>query len=284
MVSLKFWILTFRQVADNVASASLLDSLDTIAENPKPSPRSNESNPGPLPTDLSVSQTPPPDGLNPSSQFTPAPLTPGQRFRQAVFAEFPLQIVGTIHALSALQAQRAGFRAIYLSGAGVANASHALPDLGITHLEDVLEDARRITLICDLPLLVDIDTGWGTEGTIARTIRELERVDVGDAEAVRHEGAGRRAAARPDGDAAVAGRLDEVLNDQEIPGVSGLGDDAEFVLQPIGHRVGQGIAIAIDRAPGGQVGEEIVVVLVAGRPRKTRDEIPLLEKIGRAHV
>lgn len=102
----------------------------------------------------------------------------GRRFRQALSAESPLQIAGTIHPLSALLAQQAGFKAIYLSGAGVANASHGLPDLGITHLEDVLEDARRITYSCPLPLLVDIDTGWGNDATIQRSIREMERVGV----------------------------------------------------------------------------------------------------------
>ncbi|MBM3963987.1 MAG: methylisocitrate lyase [Planctomycetes bacterium] len=105
-------------------------------------------------------------------------LSAGLRFRQAVEQERPLQIVGAIHPLAALLAQQAGFRAIYLSGAGVANASHALPDLGITHLEDVVEDARRITSACQLPLLVDIDTGWGSEGNIARAIRELEQIGV----------------------------------------------------------------------------------------------------------
>jgi len=105
-------------------------------------------------------------------------LSAGLRFRQAVEQERPLQIVGTINPLAALLAQQAGFRAIYLSGAGVANASHALPDLGITHLEDVVEDARRITAACQLPLLVDIDTGWGSEGNIARAIRELEQIGV----------------------------------------------------------------------------------------------------------
>jgi len=104
--------------------------------------------------------------------------SPGKRFRQALDQERPLQIVGAIHPLCALLAEQAGFRAIYLSGAGVANASHALPDLGITHLEDVVEDARRITSACRLPLLVDIDTGWGTSETIRRTIFELERIGV----------------------------------------------------------------------------------------------------------
>jgi methylisocitrate lyase len=106
------------------------------------------------------------------------PDSPGQRFRIALEEERPLQIVGAIHPLCALLAEQAGFRAIYLSGAGVANASHALPDLGITHLDDVVEDARRITAACRLPLLVDIDTGWGTSETIRRTIFELERIGV----------------------------------------------------------------------------------------------------------
>jgi methylisocitrate lyase len=106
------------------------------------------------------------------------PLTPGARFRAALAAERPLQIAGTINAYSALLAQRAGFRALYLSGAGVANASYGLPDLGMTGLEDVLIDARRIISRVDLPLLVDIDTGWGHAFNIARAIRELARVGV----------------------------------------------------------------------------------------------------------
>lgn len=105
-------------------------------------------------------------------------LSPGQRFRAALQNESPLQIVGTINALCAIQAKQAGFHAIYLSGAGVANASYGLPDLGITSLNDVLIDASRIVGACDLPLLVDIDTGWGTEFTIHRAIRELERAGV----------------------------------------------------------------------------------------------------------
>lgn len=93
--------------------------------------------------------------------------------QQALQQEKPLQIVGTINAYTALLAKRAGFRAIYLSGAGVANASYGLPDLGITSLENVLEDARRITSAVDLPLLVDADTGWGSAFNIAHTVREM---------------------------------------------------------------------------------------------------------------
>ena len=93
--------------------------------------------------------------------------------RQALVQENPLQIVGTINAYSALLAKKVGFKAIYLSGAGVANASYGLPDLGITSLQDVLEDVDRITDVCDLPLLVDIDTGWGTAFNITRAIKKL---------------------------------------------------------------------------------------------------------------
>jgi len=102
-------------------------------------------------------------------------LTAGARLRAAVEAERPLQIVGAINAYAALLAQRAGFRAIYLSGAGVANASFGLPDLGITSLNDVCEDVRRISGKCALPLLVDADTGFGSAFNIARTCRDLIR-------------------------------------------------------------------------------------------------------------
>lgn len=100
-------------------------------------------------------------------------LSPGARLRAALDQERPLQVVGVINAYAALMAERAGFRAVYLSGAGVANASFGLPDLGLTTLNDVLEDARRITSVTNLPVLVDIDTGWGGALMIARAIRQL---------------------------------------------------------------------------------------------------------------
>jgi methylisocitrate lyase len=99
----------------------------------------------------------------------------GARFRAALEHERPLQVVGTVNAYSALLAERAGFKAIYLSGAGVANASFGLPDLGITSLNDVCEDVRRITSASDVPLLVDADTGWGAAFNISRTIGDLVR-------------------------------------------------------------------------------------------------------------
>jgi len=97
----------------------------------------------------------------------------GERFREAMKKERPLQVVGVINAYAALLAERAGFQAIYLSGGGVAAASLGVPDLGITTLEDVLMDTRRITDACSLPLLVDVDTGFGSAFNIARTVRSL---------------------------------------------------------------------------------------------------------------
>lgn len=104
----------------------------------------------------------------------------GKKFRDAVASEHPLQIVGTINANHALLAQRAGYKAIYLSGGGVAAGSLGVPDLGISTLEDVLVDIRRITNVCDLPLLVDVDTGFGTSAfNIARTVKDVIKAGAG---------------------------------------------------------------------------------------------------------
>ena len=109
----------------------------------------------------------------------PMPKSAGARLRTAVTEERPLQVVGAINAYCALLAERAGFRALYLSGAGVANASYGLPDLGITTLDNVLEDVRRITAASTLPLLVDADTGFGSAFNIARTVKEMIRAGAG---------------------------------------------------------------------------------------------------------
>ena len=100
-------------------------------------------------------------------------MSQGAKFRAAYMSESPLQIPGTINAYTALMAEQVGYKAIYLSGGGVANASYGLPDLGMTSLNDVLEDVRRITAATEVPLLVDIDTGWGGAFNIARTIRDM---------------------------------------------------------------------------------------------------------------
>jgi methylisocitrate lyase len=124
--------------------------------------------------------TPQPPGELPERKANDRKLTAGERFRQALAGERPLQVVGTINANHALLAQRAGFRAIYLSGGGVAAGSLGIPDLGITGLQDVLTDVRRITEVCDLPLLVDADTGFGPSAfNLARTTKSL--IDSGAA-------------------------------------------------------------------------------------------------------
>lgn len=103
----------------------------------------------------------------------------GQKFRAAVAAEKPLQVIGAINAYTARMAEATGFKALYLSGGGVAANSLGMPDLGISTLEDVLTDVRRITEVTSLPLLVDIDTGWGSAFNIARTIRSMIKAGAG---------------------------------------------------------------------------------------------------------
>jgi methylisocitrate lyase len=106
-------------------------------------------------------------------------LSSGARFRAALSAERPLQVIGAINAYAARMAERTGFKALYLSGGGVAANSLGMPDLGISALEDVLTDVRRITEVTTLPMLVDIDTGWGSAFNIARTIRSMIKAGAG---------------------------------------------------------------------------------------------------------
>src|SRR6516165_11599923 len=105
--------------------------------------------------------------------MTHSDMSPGKRFRTAVTEEKPLQVAGAINAYTARLAEATGFRALYLSGGGVAANSLGMPDLGISTMEDVLTDVRRITEVTTLPLLVDIDTGWGGAFNIGRTIRSM---------------------------------------------------------------------------------------------------------------
>lgn len=116
--------------------------------------------------------------LNEIKRIIMALNSAGHRFRHALTLEQPLQIIGVINAYCAMMAEQTGFRALYLSGGGVANASFGLPDLGIINLQDVLEDARRIISITELPLLVDIDTGFGAAFNIQRTIKQLIQAGV----------------------------------------------------------------------------------------------------------
>ena len=107
-------------------------------------------------------------------------MTAGEKFRKALGEEKPLQVIGTICAYHALIARRSGFKAVYLSGGGVAAGSLGMPDLGISNLDDVLTDVRRITDVCDLPLLVDVDTGFGSSAfNVSRTTRSLIKAGAG---------------------------------------------------------------------------------------------------------
>jgi methylisocitrate lyase len=132
--------------------------------------------------------------------------SPGRRFRREVGEHSPLQIAGTINAYCALLAGRAGFRAVYLSGAGVANASFGLPDLGVTSRADVVEDVRRITGATALPLLVDADTGWGGAFNIARTARDLGRAGAAGMH-IEDQAAAKRCGHRPNKSLVEAGEM-----------------------------------------------------------------------------
>ena len=171
-------------------------------------------------------------------------LTAGARLRAAVEAERPLQVVGTINAYAALLAEQRGLSsAIYLSGAGVANASFGLPDLGMTSLNDVCEDVRRITGACALPLLVDADTGWGGAFNIARTMRELSRAGAAGMH-LEDQVAAKRCGHRP-GKALVA--ADEMVD--RIKAAVDARTDAAFVImaRTDAHAV-EGQAAALERA------------------------------------
>ena len=167
----------------------------------------------------------------------------GARLRAAVTEERPLQVVGTINAYSALLAERAGFKAIYLSGAGVANTSFGLPDLGITGLNDVCEDVRRIASATDLPLLVDADTGWGAAFNISRTISDLVRSGAAGCH-LEDQVQAKRCGHRP-GKALVT--ADEMV-DRIKAGVDGRTDDQFVIMARTDAHAVEGQQAAIERA------------------------------------
>ncbi|GAB2900887.1 methylisocitrate lyase [Microbulbifer echini] len=167
----------------------------------------------------------------------------GARFRSALAENSPLQVVGTINAYSAIMAERIGHKAIYLSGAGVANASYGLPDLGMTSLDNVLEDVRRISAASELPLLVDIDTGWGGAFNIARTIKEMIRAGAG-AVHIEDQVAQKRCGHRPN---------KEIVSKQEMvdrikAAVDARTDDDFFIMARTDAFAQEGLEAAIERA------------------------------------
>ena len=167
----------------------------------------------------------------------------GARFRAALQAERPLQVVGTVNAFTALLAERAGFKAIYLSGAGVANASFGLPDLGMTSLNDVCEDIRRVTGATELPLLVDADTGWGAAFNIGRTVREMIRAGAA-ALHLEDQVSAKRCGHRP-GKALVSSNE---MCDRIRAAVDGRTDDAFVIMARTDAHAVEGQRQAIDRA------------------------------------
>jgi methylisocitrate lyase len=168
----------------------------------------------------------------------------GQLLREALSAESPLQIIGTINANHALLAQRAGYRAIYLSGGGVAAGSLGLPDLGITTLEDVLVDVRRIVNVCQLPLLVDIDTGFGPSAfNIARTITSLISAGAAGAHIEDQVGA-KRCGHRPNKELVSK----EEMVDRIRAAVDARGEDPFVIIARTDAIAGEGMDAAIDRA------------------------------------
>ena len=171
-------------------------------------------------------------------------MTPGQKFREALAAEKPLQIPGAINANHALLVKRAGFRAMYLSGGGVAAGSLGLPDLGISGLEDVLIDVRRITDVCDLPLLVDVDTGFGSSAfNVARTTRSLIKAGAAAMHIEDQVGA-KRCGHRPNKEIVSK----EEMVDRIKAAVDARTDPSFFIMARTDALAVEGLESAIDRA------------------------------------
>ncbi|EAZ98703.1 methylisocitrate lyase [Marinobacter sp. ELB17] len=170
-------------------------------------------------------------------------LSPGARFRKALNDNKPLQIVGTINAYAAMMAERVGHQAIYLSGGGVANASYGLPDLGMTSLNDVVEDVRRITAATDIPLLVDIDTGWGGAFNIARTIQQMEKAGAA-AVHLEDQVAQKRCGHRPNKEIVSK----EEMVDRIKAAVDARADKDFFIMARTDSFQKEGLDAAIDRA------------------------------------
>ena len=207
-------------------------------------------------------------------------VSAGARFRAAVAEEHPLQVVGAITAYAALMARRAGFRAIYLSGGGVAANSLGMPDLGISTMDDVLTDVRRITDACDLPLLVDVDTGWGGAFNIARTVRSLARAGAG-ALHIEDQVAAKRCGHRP-GKAIVS--QDEMVD--RIKAAVDARSDADFVIMARTDAIAvEGIGPAIERAVAcvaagaDMIFPEAIVTLEQYREFKRAVRVPILANI-----
>ncbi len=170
-------------------------------------------------------------------------VAPGQAFREAIALHRPLQVVGTVSAYMARLAEHAGARALYVSGGGVAAFSCGVPDLGITTLEDVLTDVRRITDVTSLPVLVDVDTGWGSSFSIARTIRSMEKAGVA-AVHLEDQVQAKRCGHRPGKAIVPAGEMVDRIK----AAVDARDDDSFVVMGRTDALAVEGLAAALDRA------------------------------------
>ena len=208
------------------------------------------------------------------------PASAGARFRAAVAEEQPLQVVGTITAYAARMAKRTGFTAIYLSGGGVAANSLGMPDLGISSIEDVLTDIRRITDVCDLPLLVDVDTGWGGAFNIARTVRSMIKAGAG-AMHIEDQVAAKRCGHRP-GKAIVA---KEEMVDRIKAAVDARHDPGFVIMARTDAIAVEGIDAAIERAVAcveagaDMIFPEAIYTLEQYRQFKDAVKVPILANI-----
>ena len=210
----------------------------------------------------------------------PTAPTAGAKFRQAVVDEKPLQVIGAINAYTARMVERTGFKALYLSGGGVAANSLGMPDLGISTLEDVLTDVRRITEVTTLPLLVDIDTGWGSAFNIARTIRSMIKAGAGAVHMEDQVGA-KRCGHRPG--------KEVVSKDEMVDRVKAAIDarsDPNFVIMARTDALAvEGLEAAIDRAcayvEGGadMIFPEAMTELSMYRKFKDAVKVPILANI-----
>ncbi len=170
-------------------------------------------------------------------------LTAGARFRKALAEHSPLQIVGTVNAYHAMMAERVGHNAVYLSGGGVANASYGLPDLGMTSMNDVLEDVRRITSAVETPLMVDIDTGWGGAFNIGRAVKEMQKAGAA-AVHLEDQVAQKRCGHRPNKEIV---SLEEMV-DRVKAAVDAKTDDDFFIVARTDAFQMEGLNAAVDRA------------------------------------
>lgn len=170
-------------------------------------------------------------------------MSAGKKFRVALKEEKPLKIVGAVNAYTALQAQKVGFKALYLSGAGVANTSYGLPDLGMTGLEDVCIDIRRITTRVDVPLLVDADTGFGGAFNIARTIKEMTRAGAAGCH-IEDQVAQKRCGHRPNKELVTS----EEMCDRIKAAVDARIDDDFVIMARTDAHQGEGQKAAVERA------------------------------------